>query len=341
MVPKLFVTGLVIILALLLGVSSATGQQEGTASTLTPYSFAFTYQGQLQDADGPVTGTCDLQFRLWDAASEGLQVGNLLEINGIQLQAGLFTAKLDFGAEAHTGGARWLEISVRCPAGSSSYETLAPRQELTAAPAALSLALPFRTQANNYGPLIWIENTNTSGTLSTGVFGSGYVGLSGYSSSVGGMGVRGSANPDSGVAYGVYGESSSPGGFGVYGQATAESGATLGVSGYSSSTSGTGVYGWAGASSGETYGVYGKSSSDTGIGVYGNATASSGETYGVYGECSSSQGAGVYGTGYKGVYGVSSSAQAPVSPVSVLKGSMASAPLTKALGSMVSVNMAL
>jgi hypothetical protein len=312
---KTVVVSLVVVLTLLIGTSQATGKQAGTTSVVTPYSFAFTYQGQLRDANGLVSGTCDLKFGLWDAASEGSQVGNLLEISGVQLEEGLFTARLDFGAQAHTGGARWLDVAVRCPAGSGGYETLKPRQELTAAPAALSLALPFRALADNNGPLIFAQNSNTSGTLSTGIFGSGYVGLTGSSSSVGGMGVRGSANPDSGVAYGVYGESSSPSGFGVYGQATAESGATLGVSGYSSSISGTGVYGWAGASSGETYGVHGKSSSDSGTGVYGvgrtgvegtsgfdfgvgvqgNATAESGLSVGVYGENLSTNGTGVFG----------------------------------------------
>jgi hypothetical protein len=312
MKPKLFVMGVVIILALSLTVSSATGQQEGTAAALAPYSFAFTYQGQLQDAGGPINGTCDLRFGLWDAASGGLQVGDLLETSGAQLVDGLFTARLDFGAGAHSGGARWLEVAVRCPAGSGSYETLNPRQELTAAPAALSLALPFRALGDNSGPLIFAENYNNSGTLSTGVFGSGFVGLTGASSAVGGIGVRGNANPDNGVAYGVYGESASPNGFGVYGQATSETGATMGVSGYSSSTSGTGVYGWAGASSGETYGVYGKSSSDQGVGVYGSGTVgvegSSDVTFGigVFGDASDDWGRGVLGLGRYGVVGSSS-----------------------------------
>jgi hypothetical protein len=45
-----------------------------------------------------------------------------------------------FGANAFNGDARWLEIAVRCPAGSGAYTTLNPRQPLTATPYALFAA---------------------------------------------------------------------------------------------------------------------------------------------------------------------------------------------------------
>jgi hypothetical protein len=107
-----------------------------------------------------VNGTCDLQFKLWDAASGGNQVGWTWLSEGVEIVDGLFTARLDFGGmDVHNGSARWLEVAVRCPAGSGGYVTLDPRQELTGAPAALSLALPFLAEANLGGPLLWIENS--------------------------------------------------------------------------------------------------------------------------------------------------------------------------------------
>jgi len=150
----LFVT----LIVLLLGTSQVTGQQDVPQSPQGTYGYAFTYQGQLKDAGSPVNDTCDLRFVLWNAASGGSQVGNTLTLEGVEIEDGLFTARLDFGGGVHSGAARWLAVAVRCPAGSGGYVTLEPRQELTGAPAALSLALPFTAKANIGGPLVWFEN---------------------------------------------------------------------------------------------------------------------------------------------------------------------------------------
>ncbi len=82
---------------LLLGVGQVTGQQAGPQNPQGTYGYAFTYQGQLQDAGGPVNGTCDLRFILWNAASGGSQVGSTLTLEGVEIEDGLFTARLDFG----------------------------------------------------------------------------------------------------------------------------------------------------------------------------------------------------------------------------------------------------
>lgn len=148
---------IVTIAALLLSAGHASSQQDKPQTSQGTYGYAFTYQGQLNDAGGPVNGTCDLRFALWDAANGGSQVGNTLTLEGVEIKDGLFTAKLDFGS-VHSGAARWLAVAVRCPAGSGAYVTLNPRQELTGAPAALSLALPFAAEANLGGPLAWFEN---------------------------------------------------------------------------------------------------------------------------------------------------------------------------------------
>ncbi|HSR31417.1 MAG TPA: hypothetical protein VLY63_12705, partial [Anaerolineae bacterium] len=140
---KTFSVACVVMLALLVSAAQVAGQGGGDQRLEAPSSYAFTYQGQLKDAAGPVNATCDLRFILWDAGSGGAQVGNTVLVEGVLLQDGLFTARLDFGAAAFQGQARYLEVAASCPAG-SGYTTLAPRQELTGNPYALyALSAPW------------------------------------------------------------------------------------------------------------------------------------------------------------------------------------------------------
>jgi len=100
---------------------------------------SFTYQGKLRQSGSAVNGAADFQFRLFDAATGGTQIGGLQAINNVNVADGLFTTTINFGAGAFNGDARWLEIAVRRPAGSGSYVTLTPRQPMTAAPYALKV----------------------------------------------------------------------------------------------------------------------------------------------------------------------------------------------------------
>lgn len=94
---------------------------------------AFTFQGKLNQLDSPVSGPTDLQFRLFSQESGGTQAGPTLLANDVQVEAGLFSTMLDFG-QVLTGEPRWLEISVRNPAGSGSFTTLSPRTRLHSSP---------------------------------------------------------------------------------------------------------------------------------------------------------------------------------------------------------------
>ena len=124
------VIGLVATLGTLLALTA------GLAQAGAPLGTAFTYQGQLKKNGASVSGTCDFQFKLFDAASAGTQVGSAVSANAVPVMNGLFTVQLDFGAGAFSGDARWLEVAVKC-AGDSAFTTLTPRQALTATPYAL------------------------------------------------------------------------------------------------------------------------------------------------------------------------------------------------------------
>ncbi|WP_322490480.1 hypothetical protein [Chloroflexus sp.] len=136
---------------------------------------AFTYQGRLTQSGGPVNGTCDVEFRLFDDAAAGTQIGSTQTKTNVTVTNGVFTVVLDFGATAFDGDARWLAISVRCPAGSGSYTTLNPHQPLTPAPYAL--ALPgLRTQPNATSPNLiggFSGNSITNGVVGSAIGGGG------------------------------------------------------------------------------------------------------------------------------------------------------------------------
>ncbi|MGI9015096.1 MAG: hypothetical protein ACR2GY_12740 [Phycisphaerales bacterium] len=97
----------------------------------------FTYQGELRQGGEAVNDNCDFRFTLWDAAVGGVQIGAQVNVNNVALVDGRVTADLDFGAAAFNGANRWIQVAVRCPAGSGGYTTLTPRQAVRPTPYAL------------------------------------------------------------------------------------------------------------------------------------------------------------------------------------------------------------
>lgn len=112
----------------------------------TSLGSAITYQGQLKNAGSPSTGNFNMVFALWNDATLSApanKIGPTLTFDGaggnpppVSVTNGLFTVSLDFGAASFNGDKRWLEISV-------NGSTLAPRQELAAAPYARFAAAPW------------------------------------------------------------------------------------------------------------------------------------------------------------------------------------------------------
>ena len=94
-----------------------------------------------------------MQAGLWDTAEGGAQIGETETIENVTVQNGRFTLILNgggqFGPDAFSGQERWLQIAVRCPTGTGSYDALQPRQLLTAAPYAYGL-VPGARMINDY-----------------------------------------------------------------------------------------------------------------------------------------------------------------------------------------------
>ena len=77
---------------------------------------------------------------MYDAYSSGNQIDTDRTVTGVPISDGFFNVtQLDFGSGAFNGETRFLQIEVRCPAGSGEYTMLIPRQMIMAAPVAMSL----------------------------------------------------------------------------------------------------------------------------------------------------------------------------------------------------------
>ena len=161
-------------------------------------SSAFTYQGLLKNGGAPVNANCDFIWNLFADSSGGTSLATDTDTS-VLLTNGLFTAVINVPAGVIDGNMRFVEIQVRCPTGTGTYTTLAPRQELQAAPYALGLRLPFSHTINSsVSPIFAITNNGGTGS-SPSILGS----------SEGGDGVNGLSTGGGSADNGVYGETNS------------------------------------------------------------------------------------------------------------------------------------
>lgn len=108
-----------------------------SAVSVFAQSPAFVYQGKLQDGAAAANGTYQFEFKLFDAAAGGNQIGQTLSDVSATVTNGIFSVNLDFGVGSYTGAARYLEISVRLAGSGQPYTNLNPRQQVTSTPYAV------------------------------------------------------------------------------------------------------------------------------------------------------------------------------------------------------------
>jgi hypothetical protein len=99
---------------------------------------AFKYQGQLGDIGSPANGVYDLEFTLFDAATNGNLIAGALTNAATSVTNGLFTVTLDFGP-VFNGSNFWLQIAVRTN-GADAFTSLNPAQPLSPVPYAIYAA---------------------------------------------------------------------------------------------------------------------------------------------------------------------------------------------------------
>src|SRR6267378_424887 len=145
-------------IALLLLLSTCSAQ----FSTALAQGTAFTYQGRLNSGGNAANGNYDFRFTVWNAESGPSLVSGTVGTNALAVSNGLFAVTLDFGTDIFTGADRWLEINVRTN-GTGSFDTLSPRQKLTATPYAVTAGnLVSGGLAGTYSNAVTFSNSANS-----------------------------------------------------------------------------------------------------------------------------------------------------------------------------------
>lgn len=250
---------IVVVLALcvvMAGTAAAQANKPNAPEAAT--GTAFTYQGQIKRNGALFTGTCDMQFSLWDDAAAGSQQGVTLNVNAVNVDNGVFAVELDFGNQ-FKGEARWLEAAAKCADDADS--TTLPRVALNSTPYAIGL-MPGAQMEGSINGTAGILRASNNGE------GAALVGL---------------ANSTTGATYGVLGNAFSPNGYAVWGYGANNATAVRGFA----AGGGRGVWG----SSETWHGVYGESRDN--VGVLGKST----NFDGVWGETDADNANGVIGFG--------------------------------------------
>ena len=107
---RFMVAALVVAVLLLSGVA-AMAQGPQPQDVQANLGSGFTYQGQLKNGSTPFSGSCNMQFSLWDSQTNNTgQIGNTDLVPDVNVSNGLFTTIVNssglFGLTAFNGEAR-------------------------------------------------------------------------------------------------------------------------------------------------------------------------------------------------------------------------------------------
>ena len=120
-----------------------------SATGIFAQNTAFAYQGLLSTNGVRANGTFDLQFSLFDLATDGIQRGETITVSNVTVVDGVFTVQLDFGASFfidNTG--QFLQIGIRSSDSDGLFSLLSPRSPISPAPYAIkSLSADTATTA--------------------------------------------------------------------------------------------------------------------------------------------------------------------------------------------------
>ncbi len=153
------ILALALILVLFAGVAFV-GDVAADQNTPQSVGTAFSYQGKLYESATPANGTYDFQFTLFGQQNSGSAIAGPISKNDVEVNDGLFTVSLDFGANSFNGGDRWLEIAVRPGNETGFYTTLVPRQQIS--------PTPYAIYSDTAGKVDWSGIQNVPASLADG-----------------------------------------------------------------------------------------------------------------------------------------------------------------------------
>lgn len=130
-----------------------------SAQAPQPVGTGITYQGKLEQAGAPANGLFDLEFKLYNHPVLGGVIATSTQ-TGVNVVDGLFSREINFGS-SFDGAARWITIGVRPNGSVQAFTLLNGRQELTPAPYAVGVALPYVASYSATAPLFHLVQTGT------------------------------------------------------------------------------------------------------------------------------------------------------------------------------------
>lgn len=105
-----------------------------TVSHAQPLDATFTYQGILKYQGQLANGSFDLQFELYDVATDGISIANTIQLEDVVVKQGVFIVELDFIDPANFATQPWIAVSVREGASIAGYALLSPREKINTVP---------------------------------------------------------------------------------------------------------------------------------------------------------------------------------------------------------------
>jgi hypothetical protein len=100
-------------------------------NVLNAQTTRFVHKGDLPNTVTPATGIFEMEVRLFDAVSDGNQIGSVYQASSVNVKNRAYSVELDFGSAAFPGADRFLEVSIRRVGDAAPFNVLSREQILS------------------------------------------------------------------------------------------------------------------------------------------------------------------------------------------------------------------